>query len=322
MLSRVAERVYWMGRYLERAESTARLVNAYTMQVMDLPKGVEPGWRHLVDIVGSSAEFDARYPRYDERSTIGFLVSDLDSSGSIMSAIAAARENVRTTRDVLPTEAWEYANELHLYARANLEQAVGRKHRFAALKNVIFRCQQIAGLLAGTMSHDTAYDFVRLGRNLERADMTTRIVDSAVFILMPRKDAPGEYDSILWVNVLRSLSAYQMYRQHVRNRVVGDEVVRFLLRDPQLPRAVRHALAQAAASLAALPRNVGALQSLARVQARIEQADTRALGLDEVHALLDRVQEELAVLHDEIRATWFGYAPVTQLQAQFQVQTA
>jgi uncharacterized alpha-E superfamily protein len=316
MLSRVAERVYWMGRYLERAESTARLVNAYTTQVMDLPRGVEPGWKHLIDIGGATPEFDARYAAYDEPSTIAFLVSDLESSGSIMTSIAMARENVRTTRDVLPTEAWEYANELHLYARGHLDQAVGRKHRFVALKNIVFRCQQIAGLLAGTMSHGTAYDFVTLGRNLERADMTTRIVDSAIFILMPRQNDPGEYDSILWVNVLRSLSAYQMYRQHVRNRVRGDEVVRFLLRDPQLPRAVRHTLGQAGAALAALPRNATALRSLIGVQSRIEAADPREMSLDDLHALIDRVQEDLGALHEEIRATWFAVAPPRARQAQ------
>jgi uncharacterized alpha-E superfamily protein len=120
MLSRVAERVYWMGRYVERAESTARLVNAYTTQVMDLPIGVEAGWKHLVDITGTNRLFDERYTCYDERSTIGFLVADPDHAGSIMSSLAMAREDVRTTRDVLPTEAWEHANELYLYARANV----------------------------------------------------------------------------------------------------------------------------------------------------------------------------------------------------------
>ena len=129
MLSRVAERVYWMGRYVERAESTARLVNSYTTQVMDLPIGVEPGWKQLVDIVGTNRLFDERYTHYDERSTIGFLVADPDHTGSIMSSIAMVRENVRTSRDVLPTEAWEHANELYLYARANVVQAIGRKHR-------------------------------------------------------------------------------------------------------------------------------------------------------------------------------------------------
>ena len=318
MLSRVAERVYWMGRYLERAESTARLVNAYTTQVMDLPVGVEPGWKHLVDITGTNALFDQSYSRYDERSTIEFLVADPDHAGSIMSSLAMARENVRTTRDVLPTEAWEHANELYLYARANVEKAVGRKHRFFFLKNVIFRCQQIAGLLAGTMSQGPAYEFVCIGRNLERADMTTRIVDSAVFILMPRKAEPGEYDSILWVNVLKSLSAYQMYRQNVRNRVVAEEVVRFLLKDPQFPRAVCHTLAASAASLATFRRNAAALQSLARVQARVADADVRTMSLDGLHRLIDEVQSDLGDVHDQIRATWFTLDQPAQLQVQAQ----
>jgi len=318
MLSRVAEHVYWMGRYVERAESTARLVNAYTTQVMDLPIGVEAGWKHLVDITGTNRLFDERYTRYDERSTIGFLVADPDHAGSIMSSLATAREYVRTTRDVLPTEAWEHANELYLYARANVEQAIGRKHRFFFLKNVIFRCQQIAGLLAGTMSHGTAHEFVCIGRNLERADMATRIVDSAVFILMPRKEAPGKYDSILWVNVLTSLSAYQMYRQHVRNRVVGDEVVQFLLKDPQFPRAVCHALAASAASLGTLPRNAAALRSLGRVQARVAAADVRTMSLDGLHWLIDEVQADLGDVHEQIRATWFSVDRPAGLQAQAQ----
>jgi uncharacterized alpha-E superfamily protein len=316
VLSRVAERIYWMGRYIERAESTARLVNAYTTQVMDLPRGVDPGWKHLVDLTGASRLFDERYRCYDESSTITFLVADPDNPGSIISSIAMARENVRTTRDVVPTEAWECANELYLHARLNVQRAPGRKHRFAFLKDVIFRCQQITGLLAGTMSHDAAYDFVRTGGMLEGADMTTRIVDSAVFILMPRRAAPGEYDSILWVNVLKSLSAYQMYRQHVRNRVVADEVVRFLLKDRQFPRAVRYALAESERALSALSRNAAPLWSLGRAEARIDAADPSKMTLDGLHRLIDEVQADLGDLHEQIRATWFGYERPTQRQAQ------
>ena len=168
------------------------------------------------------------------------------------------------------------------------------------------------------MSHGTAHEFVCIGRNLERADMATRIVDSAVFILMPRKEAPGKYDSILWVNVLTSLSAYQMYRQHVRNRVVGDEVVQFLLKDPQFPRAVCHALAASAASLGTLPRNAAALRSLGRVQARVAAADVRTMSLDGLHWLIDEVQADLGDVHEQIRATWFSVDRPAGLQAQAQ----
>jgi len=316
MLARVAERVYWMGRYIERAESTARLVNAYTTQMMDLPKAAEHGWKGLVDIVGANPAFDASYTTYDEKSTTAFLIADADHPGSILSSLAMARENVRTARDVLPTEAWACANELYLHARTHAGEAIGRKHRFSFLNAVIFRCQQITGLLAGTMSRDAAYEFVRIGRNLERADMTTRIIDSAAFILLPRKATPGEYDNILWVNVLKSLSAYQMYRRHVRNRLVADEVIRYLLKDRVFPRAVAHTLAEGREGLASLRHNGGPLLSLARAQARTDAADVAALSLDGLHRLIDEVQADLGDLHRQIAATWFARERPVQVQAQ------
>ena len=322
MLSRVAERVYWMGRYVERAESSARLLNAYTNQLMDLPRGAEPGWKHLVDITGANGLFETAAGAYDERGTVSFLVADLANPGSILSSIAMARENVRTTRDVLPTEAWEYANELYLYAKANAERCVARGQRFAVLKTIVARCQQLEGLLAGTMSHGTTYELVALGRNLERADMTTRIVDSAVFLLMPRRGNPGAYDTILWMNVLRSLSGYQMYRQHVRNRVEADQVVRFLLRDRHFPRAVGAALAEAERGLGTLPRNGEALRSLARVRARVDDAPIGDMGLDDLHRLIDEVQADLAELHDRIHATWFSVERQVARQSQHQSQSA
>lgn len=323
MLSRVAERVYWMGRYIERAESTARLVNAYTNQILDLPKGVDPGWRQLVDITGSNELFEGHYQNYEERNTVKFLLADTFNAGSIMSALAMARENVRTTRDLLPTEAWEHANELYLYCKNNVQNGILRKNRFFFLKHVIFRCQQITGLLAGTMSHDHAYDFVRVGRNLERADMTTRIVDSAVFLLMPRKEAPTAYDNILWVNVLKSLSGFQMYRQHVRNRVSGTEVVRFLLQDAQFPRSVAHTLTEAEACLNDLPRSEAPLRGVARIQRRVKEAQPEKMSLDELHAFIDEIQAELNNTHRQIWNTWFSLeqgaspgAPGGQTQAQ------
>jgi uncharacterized alpha-E superfamily protein len=325
MLSRVAERVYWTGRYIERAESTARLLNAYTTQVMDLPPAAEPGWKHIVDITGSNTLFERLHDCYDEPSTVEFLLAHADNPSSVLSSLAMMRENVRTTRDVLPTEAWAHANELYLYARANAQQSIGRRNRFAFLKTVVFRCQQLTGLLAGTMSQDAAYGFVRLGGNLERADMTTRVVDSAVFILMPRKEAPTEYDSILWVNVLKSLSAYQMYRQHVRNRVVADEVVRFLLTDLYFPRSVAHTLAQSEACISALPRNALPLKSLARVRARVDDADIGRATLDDLHRLIDEVQSDLGDVNEQIQAAWFALERTAPAQAsipqiQFQKQ--
>jgi len=319
MLSRVAERVYWVGRYIERAESTARLINAYTNQILDMPKDFDPGWKSLVDIVGADELFEGHYQNIDERNVAKFLLLDNFNPSSITTALSLARENVRTTRDVLPTEAAEHMNELYLYARNNGQHALARKNRFYFLKNIIFRCQQLTGMLAGTMSNDAAYDFVKIGRNLERADMTTRIVDSAVFLLLPRREAPAQFDSIFWVNVLKSLSAYQMYRQHVRNRVVGDSVIAYLLKDLAFPRAVAHTIAEAEGALAHLPRNDAALRSTARMRRRINDVDPPKLSLDEMHSLIDEFQGLLSEVHEQICATWFR---IEQAPSQLQSQTA
>jgi uncharacterized alpha-E superfamily protein len=318
MLSRVAERLYWMGRYLERVESTARLVNAYTNQILDLPKGVDPGWRRLVDLNGASAVFEGHYQNYDERNTVKFLLADSFNPDSIASALAMARENVRTTRDVLPTEVWDQANEMYLYCKENAERGVLRKHRFMFLKQIVIRCQQITGLLTGTMSHDFPCDFIRLGRNLERGDMTTRIVDSAVSLLMPRLDAPTPYDNLMWVNVLKSLSAFQMYRQHVRHRVNGEAVVKYLLQDSGFPRSLGYALARAEALLGHLPRNEAPLQRVALIQRRVKEAALDTMALDEMHAFIDQIQAELNNMHEQISATWFSLEALPAVQTQVQ----
>lgn len=309
MLSRVAERIYWMARYIERAENSARLVNAYTHQVLDMPKEVEPGWRQLIDITGSGDVFEKAYASYDEQYTIDFVVANAGNPSSILASIAVARENMRTTRELLPIEAWQHCNELYLYAKNHARDALPRRGRYAFLKEVIFRCQQLTGLLASTMSHDAAYDFVRIGRNLERADMTTRIVDSAIFLLMPRRQAPGQYDNLLWVNVLKFLSAYQMYRQHVRNRVEGAAVVQFLLQDGYFPRAVRHAAGVAEDSLRNLPRHDAPLQRVLALQERVRTAEIAAMDLAAMHTFIDELQAALNDVQEAIRATWFQAQP-------------
>jgi uncharacterized alpha-E superfamily protein len=319
MLSQVAERVYWIARYIERTENSARLVNAFNLQMLDLPSGLTPGWRDLVDIIGGSQSFEEHYQTYNERNTVGFLLADTFSPSSILASVSMARENMRVTRELLPTEAWHHCNELYLYVKRHAMDAVPRRGRHAFLKEVIFRCQQLTGLLAGTMSHNVAYDLVCTGRNLERADMTSRIVDSAIFILMPRRLAPGRYDRLLWVNVLKSSSAYQMYRQHVRGQIEGSGVVKFLLQDRYFPRAVLHAVAEAEIALKDLPRNEAPLRRIAALRERIGKTDINTMDFSDMHVFIDSLQLALSEVHDEIFRTWFYIQHPTHRE---QVQTA
>ncbi|MDH3640421.1 MAG: alpha-E domain-containing protein, partial [Gammaproteobacteria bacterium] len=236
MLSRVAERLYWMARDIERAENTARLVHVYTDTMLDLPKGVGLYWGQLLEITGIDEAFGENYQRAGQGRIIKFMLAGEKNPGSLLCSLGAARENTRTTRDQMPSEAWEHINELYLFAKKRLARPISRIRLLEFLSDVVMRCQQIAGLLAGTMSHGYGYQFVRLGRNLERADMTTRILDIGSAALLAQEGEVERLENRLWMNVLRSLSAYQMYRQNVRRRIRREDVIGYLVQDVRFPR--------------------------------------------------------------------------------------
>lgn len=177
MLSRVAEGLYWMARYLERAENNARMIMAFNSLALDMPKETQLSWKGLVAVTGMGALFDQHHQKADERNCVKFLMADSYNPSSIASCIKAARENVRTTRDQVPTDAWEVINELYRYIQEHIDQGVGKRARYEFLNEIVGRCQMLNGLLAGCMSHDEGYDFIRVGRNLERADMATRQIE-------------------------------------------------------------------------------------------------------------------------------------------------
>jgi len=320
MLSRVAERIYWLGRYLERAENTARLLNVYSTLLLDLPRGAKIGWHTLVDITGSHADFADKYQTPDERSVIRFLLSDTCNYSSILSSLALARENARTTREIIPSEAWEQINNLYLFAKENASKGVARGPRHQLLNQIIAHCQQIAGLFAGTMSHNSGYNFIRIARSLERADMTTRIVDVGSVTLLPgltegvKSEQIEPFENMIWMAVLNSLSAYQMYRQHVLDRVNGEDVVTFLLQDRQFPRSVVHSLAKLESCLQALPHNAAALAEVASVQGMANNADIPLLLQKGLLEYIDDLQIHIAGVHARITETWF--LPVVSGQQQ------
>jgi uncharacterized alpha-E superfamily protein len=305
MLSRVAERMYWAARYLERAENTARLVRVYDAALMDLPENAGVGWPLLVEICGAQALFNARYPAGRDRDTLKFLASDADNPGSILASLAQARENFRTTRDLCPTEAWRSVNELYLYGRKSLPKMSSPRGRHEVLSGIVQRVQLLTGLLSGTMSHGDAYHFIRLGRNLERADMTTRIIDVAAATLLGARVTEARFDNTLWMAVLKSLSGYQMYRQYVRRRIRDEDVIRFLMHDTLFPRAVAHCLGELKASMVELPNHEAPLRAVLRVQREVDGLLQDQIRDAELHRLMDELQVELAGVHDQVAATWF-----------------
>jgi uncharacterized alpha-E superfamily protein len=306
MLSRVAENIYWLARFLERAEDTARIVTVSANLLLDLPKGIAPGWRPLVDITGANELFEEHYRDYGERQVVRFLLGDERHSGSILYALGAARENCRTIRDIVPREGWEQINELYLYVRDELQHGMTKRGRHPFLRHVILGTQTIFGLLAGTMLHDQGFEFLRIGRSLERADMTTRIVDVRSASLLPEEASdPRPFDTVQWVSVLKSLTAYQMYRRSQQVRVQRGPVLQFLFHSAEFPRAVNHCVEAARTSLKRLPRNEAALRVAGRVKRTLASTDLALLSQSELHAFVDDLQLGIGDLHAEIANTWF-----------------
>lgn len=322
MLSRVAERMYWLGRYIERAEDTARLVGVNAALALDMPGAGPVVWRSLPDIIDCKDQFTTLYGEANERNVVKFMLVDAANAGSLLNSVASARENVRTTREVLPNETWEIINELYLYTREHVGPALTRGGRHEFLQHVMRSCHEFSGQLLGTLSRNQAYHFMQIGRSVERADMTTRILDVAAKELLPiAATLPETYRDMLWIDVLRSLSAYQMYRQQVRDRVNAEDVVEFLFKDMEFPRAVLHCLAEIDKGFYALPQSASALETLLRAQDLTLNFSTEDLRADRLHAFIDDLQLALAHIHLEVERAWFGHAPEeakppTSVQAQ------
>ncbi|MDH5324879.1 MAG: alpha-E domain-containing protein [Gammaproteobacteria bacterium] len=305
MLSRVAERLYWFARYVERTENTARLLLVRHNLILDLPTSVQPGWDLLIDVMGVRESIAGAQVKSIEKNVVSFVFGDRENPSSIISSLAAARENMRITREVMPSETWERINSLYLSVARRGKKNLPRNSRHKVLNDIIQRCQQITGMLAGCMNHEDAYHFIRIGRNLERGDMSTRIIDVGSAHLLGADDEVLLYRNALWVSVLQSLSAYQMYRLNVRRKVRPDDVLEFLMRNPVFPRSLGHTLQEIEDSVSALPLNVVPIKVIRSVKQKLKSTEVSELRGNALHEFIDELQLQLGKIHHAIVSTWF-----------------
>jgi len=310
LLSRVAESVYWAGRYLERAEATARLVTVHTELFLDLPKDAGLTWSPLLAVTGSAESFEELHRESNEDTVVAFLTSELDNPGSVVSSIASARENLRITRALLPKQSWEILNEMYLTALSARADAVHRRTRPQWTEYVMRGCQTLCGSLDSNMSHDDVYSFLEIGRFIERADMTTRVLDVQAGILMDGTRALAPYADITWMSVLRTLSALQMYLRTAGCGVSGPDALNFLMHDAQFPRSVERCLTEITRALLELPRYDEPMHSCAEMQRVLETSPVKHLADDGgLHDFVDQLQLCLADLHDVLTTTYFRLVP-------------
>ena len=252
MLSRVASSIYWMSRYVERAENLARFVDVTFGLMLDLPKGAAEQWLPLVSTTGDNEYFDEHYQGSTRENVIHFLAFDEEYPNSIFSCVRMARENARTVREAISSEMWEHLNYLYHMVKgaASKRELLQSPQEF--LQEVKFAGHQFCGITDGTLSHGEGWQFARLGRKLERADKTSRLLDVKYFLLLPKIiDVGTPTDDLQWSAVLRSLSAFEMYRKR-HGQIFPERVVGFLVLDRLFPRAIMHCIDSANEALHAI----------------------------------------------------------------------
>lgn len=305
LLARVAERIYWGSRYLERAENSARMITVQQRLLLDLPAGTAASWETVIATLGAESVFEERYDEASDKLAMWFLLGDEVNPSSVVNCIDAAKENFRTARDILPQEAWHSVTELELVARRKLRRRLAVGTWREGLDTIVDISQRINGLLAGGMSRGLGYQFVLAGRHLERADMITRVLDNAVVRMSRRKSSSVIQQRAIWRAVLLSLSAYQMYRQQVRRQIYGRNVVEFLLSDPNFPRSIAYNVDRLKRAVNSLPRSRSLRSALAPLSTRLEELARSPLGTDDITGWIDAFQTDLARVHVAIEDQWF-----------------
>lgn len=314
MLSRTADAIYWLARYVERAENVARFVDVNYTLALDLPYESAAQWKPMVLTTGDESEFTDRYDDFSEQNVVQFLTFDRDNPNSILSCLWQARENARTVRDTISSELWEQVNQFYLLVKqASKRDALESPHKFfAEIKQASHLC---TGIADSTMSHGEAWQFARLGRTLERADKTARILDVKYYMLLPNSDHVGSpYDALLWSALLKSASAFEMYRKRFRV-ILPDRVVEYLMLDPHFSRSMRFSIIGAERSLRLITGNDGSgyansvERKLGQLRSELDYADVGEILQAGLHDYLDDFQDKLNQVGGAVYETFFAIKP-------------
>ena len=321
MLSRVANSIYWMSRYVERAENVARFISVNLNLSLDMPGEAGQQWWPLVVITGDDEQYQERITTTTKESVVQFLTFDKENPNSILSCLRSARENARGVREIISAEMWEHINKFYLWLRDgdSLDDVLDNPHGF--FERVSVSGQQFLGVTDATMTHGEAWHFCQLGRMLERADKTSRILDVKYYILLPKlSDVGTPFDDVQWLALLRSASALEMYRQR-HGRISPVNVVNFLVLDCEFPRAVLHCLTRANESLHSISGTyTGTYSNLAERrlgQLRAELAYTQAEDVISggLHEFVDSLQNRLNLIGESIHDSFFAMRPLETVGA-------
>ena len=333
MLSRVAHSLYWMSRYIERAENFARLLDVNLQLLLDFQgftdTTIKEHWGSILLSSGDEERFAKHYATADSRNVTEFFAFDLRNPNSIRSSVNAARENARMIRDQISAEMWETINELYLYLGTHNTDAIWAAGGAGEFFNSVKRSAHLfQGLTASTYSRNEGWEFIEFGKYIERADKTTRILDVKYHILLPSaSDVGGAVDTAQWQAVLRSASALEAYRRFYVSEILPWKVAEFLIFSDSIPRSLHFCVAQVDDFLRRILGDTGPRpRTEAGRASRRLLADLQSLTIADVlqehglHEFLEEVQKTLDTIGNEMMETTMFYPAESSNDVQQQQQ--
>lgn len=326
MISRVADCCFWFGRYIERTEATARLL--HVTRNLSLDAALEPRqcWIPVVIVSGEEAHFVEKHGADVPNDVVGQRVEqhmtwETENFSSLLSSVAAARENARSIREVVSLEVWEAVNEMYLWLLSDLARAEYHNARYSFYKRLRQGCQLITGLLRSTMLHELPLNFIWLGMLLERASQTARVVDVHHHALMLRERTHQVVETALWLSLLRACAAYEPFTKRNRGRVTGDAVAAFLIFEPLFPKSIAYSVHEAWCRFAVIRPPEQADLPGGLTQARLHALDRwvtehaeRGAG-DDIHELLTHVVDEIAAICTGLSRELFGLSSAPAMES-------
>jgi uncharacterized alpha-E superfamily protein len=310
MLSRVAECIYWMSRQVERAENLARFIEVTLHMTLDQPEHMIDPWEPLVQVTGDNEWFEAKYGKATVQNVVQFLAFDREYHNSMISCLHTARENARSVRQALSSEAFEQLNDFYHFVRdTSADQLTDPTADF--FDQVRSQAMMWAGVLDNTMPHNTTWHFMNVGRLLERADKTSRILDVKYFNLLPRvEDVGTAIDDLQWSTLLLAISGFEAYRRE-HHLMDVEKIVQFFIFHRTFPRSIYSCVAGADWSIREIEQESGgdtpgiATEQLAVLRHRLKNTNVKEVIAGGMHQFVDRLQIELNQIGDALGRDYF-----------------
>jgi uncharacterized alpha-E superfamily protein len=305
MLSRRAKLLYWMSRYLERSNFTSRLLITTNELQLDLTLDDEISWKPLLTVVDLNKDYLKLNKKYSEKKVIDYFIFNKNNSSSIFNSLSRSKENSLVVRDILPEQSIIKLNELLIKFNKSISKKNSKKNNLKLLNNVILGSQNFMYSTDLEMQRNIDYQFLRLGRFLERTDMMIRILQSQA--LRSKQHKKGyEYLTLEWINILKSISAFQAYRQYSQQDISISDIINFFLKTDTFPRSISWNLNQIERATYRISKKNDLIKNVKEIKADINKYKIKTNDLDNFLFFLEKVLKKLDDLNNKIQKNYFS----------------